>query len=244
MIAEVTEVGYTALWVAFWGMFLPMLYFYYLYSAEQPGRRFFHAITTIICGMASLSYLYMATGHGYVLVDDRAFYFMRYIDWILTTPLLLMDLCGLAVFSAEKTTMLVLLDVLMVIAGILGGVVPDSDKYYFWAMGTLFYIAIVYSLFSGMSSSSEPLMSSGREDASSIYKLLAYMTVILWTGYPIVWIFAEGEGAISPDLEAILYAILDLSAKSVFGFILLHSRSALSQASKAMGEAQPLLGKE
>jgi len=36
-----------------------------------------------------------------------------------------------------------------------------------------------------------------------------------------VWILAEGRGVISVDMECILYTILDVCSKCVFGFIIL-----------------------
>lgn len=36
------------------------------------------------------------------------------------------------------------------------------------------------------------------------------MTVVLWTGYPIVFALTEGKGRISPDAEVIVYGVLDV----------------------------------
>jgi bacteriorhodopsin len=44
-----------------------------------------------------VSYLAMATGASSTILDDgREFYYPRYIDWLITTPLLLLDLALLA----------------------------------------------------------------------------------------------------------------------------------------------------
>merc|ERR1719445_2691247 len=53
------------------------------------------------------------------------------------------------------------------------------------------------------------------------------MTIILWTLYPIVWIVAEGQRMVSASMEACLYAIMDVSAKCVFGIIIVQARGAL-----------------
>ena len=44
--------------------------------------------------MASLAYLTMATGHGYITrcCDGRSFYYARYIGWMFATPLMLYEL--------------------------------------------------------------------------------------------------------------------------------------------------------
>ena len=80
-------------------------------------HRFFHAVSCYICGFAALAYMYMVGGNGMVVVDGRPFFWVRtlharthartlarmharankvrYADWMITTPLLLMDLLGL-----------------------------------------------------------------------------------------------------------------------------------------------------
>jgi len=49
------------------------------------------AICGAICWIASLAYLVMALGYGYTTrcEDGRQFFYARYIDWAITTPLLL-----------------------------------------------------------------------------------------------------------------------------------------------------------
>lgn len=60
------------------------------------------------------------------------------------------------------------------------------------------------------------------ERSGKIYKsLLLYLTVA-WVCYPIVWIIGgTGYAAISANSEAAAYAILDVSAKGVFGILTL-----------------------
>merc|ERR1712242_255937 len=65
------------------------------------------------------------------------------------------------------------------------------------------------------------------EEACALYNKVAWMTIILWTLYPIVWIVAEGQRMGSASLEACLYAIMDVSAKCVFGILIVQARGAL-----------------
>ena len=55
------------------------------------------------------------------------------------------------------------------------------------------------------------------------YQVIADLTVLAWFLYPIVWIFAEGTNKLSVTGEAITYTILDLIAKGVFGWFIVHS---------------------
>ena len=79
------------------GMGLATAYFAYLGTQAPPEGRYFYWITTAITLFAFISYLAMATGAGAIVLDDgRRFYYFRYIDWLVTTPLLLLDLALLA----------------------------------------------------------------------------------------------------------------------------------------------------
>ena len=53
-----------------------------------------HHVTAsfFVCAIAACAYLAMATGTGVWMVDDQPVYYARYIDWLVTTPLLLLGL--------------------------------------------------------------------------------------------------------------------------------------------------------
>merc|ERR1712189_44656 len=65
------------------------------------------------------------------------------------------------------------------------------------------------------------------EEARALYNKVAWMTIVLWTLYPVVWIIAEGQRMVSASMEACLYAIMDVSAKCVFGILIVQARGAL-----------------
>jgi len=58
---------------------------------KASGRVLFPA--TFVCGVASIAYFSMASGGGWVIAPDcRQLFVARYADWLITTPLLLLDL--------------------------------------------------------------------------------------------------------------------------------------------------------
>merc|ERR1719265_2296110 len=106
--------GLIALWIGFALLFLSSVYFinrylwlYYLADiadgrqdwriGSEGGQDIyaFLASPSLICGMvtfiASLAYLAMATHHGFYTrcFDGREFYYARYLDWVITTPMML-----------------------------------------------------------------------------------------------------------------------------------------------------------
>ena len=75
-----------------------------------------------INGIASLAYLTMASGYGASAVNGQQFFYARYVDWTLTTPLMLVDLAYLANAKCplETALHLVAIDVLMIVGGLFG----------------------------------------------------------------------------------------------------------------------------
>merc|ERR1712000_466812 len=97
-------------------------------------KRLYHVITTLITITAAISYFAMASGHAtnyhcttvkdhHKHVPDthhdvcRQVFWARYVDWSITTPLLLLDLCLLAGVDGAHTLMAIAADLIMVLTG-------------------------------------------------------------------------------------------------------------------------------
>jgi bacteriorhodopsin len=165
------------------------------------------------------------TGHGYTIIDGHVFHYARYIDWLVTTPLLLMDLGALAGISNEDTVMLVFLDVLMVLSGLAGGLSKGPAALWMWILGCIFFLPIVFDLAITFRAKAKVV----GEAASACYDKLVVLTVLLWTAYPIVFFLSEYMGTLSTAAGIGTYMVLDVSAKCVFGFILLMSHKKLME---------------
>ena len=200
------------------GLAIPTVYFAYKTFALPDGQRFYHIVTTFVCMFASLAYLTMATGHGVYIrpFDGREFFYARYIDWAFTTPLQLLDICGFAGASNDQTIWLLGVDFLMIIAGLIGAFLEGQEKYYFWLFGMCMFMPILSALLGGLKASA----AAKSEAVQGVFNKIAPLTAVSWAAYPVVWLAAEGSGKISADQEAMAYTILDIIAKSVFGFII------------------------
>jgi bacteriorhodopsin len=165
------------------------------------------------------------SGHGYKLVHGRVFHYARYIDWLVTTPLLLLELGALAGISIEDSLMLVALDILMVLCGFAGGLSHGNATVVMWVLGCAFFLPIVFDLAVTFRAKAKVVGAA----ASVCYDKLVVLTLLLWTAYPVVFYIGEYAEIISTTTEIGLYMGLDVSAKCVFGFVLLTSRKALEQ---------------
>merc|ERR1711990_1371072 len=149
------------LWVGFALLFLPALWFMCVMFEDltddgeingsntwRQSMGMHRIVAGFICMFASLAYLTMATGHGYIVrcCDGRSFYYARYIDWTLTTPLMIWELASLARATHNDTLFLVFIDILMVISGLIGALVCSGEKWVFFGFSILCFIPILTSL--------------------------------------------------------------------------------------------------
>merc|ERR1719408_86842 len=85
-------------------MAVSTLYFYQAALKAGPGKMKFEVISMMVTGIATVLYMTMFSGAGKSFVkelghdinphDTRdAFYWGRYVDWILTTPVMLWTCC-------------------------------------------------------------------------------------------------------------------------------------------------------
>ncbi|RDW74098.1 family A G protein-coupled receptor-like protein [Coleophoma crateriformis] len=192
------------------------------------SKRIFHYITSAICLVACIAYFTMASNLGYAAIAIefqrsnpkvhgvfREVFYVRYIDWFVTTPLLLLDLLLTAGLPWPTILYTILFDIIMVVTGLVGALVGSSYKwgYFTFAQLSLFFIA--YNV-----------VVVGRAHARAVgtekvYNMCGAWTIFLWFIYPICWGLSEGGNVIAPDSEAVMYGVLDLMAKPVFGALLL-----------------------
>ncbi|KAJ8071055.1 hypothetical protein OCU04_001401 [Sclerotinia nivalis] len=236
--------GQTTLWVVFVIMFLSTLTFTYLAWRQPVQKRLFHVITTFITLFATLSYYAMAIGDGNALTHIvhreshnhtpdtfehiyRQVFWARYVDWTLTTPLLLLDLAFLAGLNGANILVAIIADLVMVLTGLFAAYHNDgAAKWGWYAMGCVAFLAIIYQLVIP----GRRAVSSRDAKTSKLFTAIAAYTLIVWTLYPIVWGIGDGSRTWSVDAEIIAYAVLDVLAKPVFGLWLLfaHDSAATS----------------
>ncbi|KIW49997.1 hypothetical protein PV05_11623 [Exophiala xenobiotica] len=211
-------------------MAVSTLVFMGLSFKKTRSQRIFHYITAAITLVAAIAYFSMGSNLGWTAIqvefergdpkvagNMRQIFYVRYIDWFITTPLLLADLlltCGL---PTPTILYVILANEVMVVTGLVGALVKSSYKWGFFTFGTVAFLFVAYSV-----------VIEGRAyarihgaDIQKIYTLCGVWTIFLWFLYPIAWGLSEGGNVIPSDSEAIFYGVLDLLAKPGFGALLL-----------------------
>ncbi|KAI6092331.1 opsin-1 [Hypoxylon rubiginosum] len=238
-----SEVGHRTLWVVCVLMGLSSLAFYAMAMRVPVQKRLFHVITALVTTFAFLSYYAMATGdgvtshpyvsgrskHGAVTeIVQRDIYWVRYVDWSITTPLLLLDLCLLAGLNGATILVTVVSDVIMILTGLFAAFAREEAQGWGWyAFACIAYLNIVYQVgYKGTHA-----MSTRDYKTRAFFLSLSLFTLLLWTAYPIVWGIADGAHRVTVDAEIIAYAVLDVLAKGVFGFWLLLAHDTMARSS-------------
>ncbi|KAF7509002.1 hypothetical protein GJ744_008397 [Endocarpon pusillum] len=242
------DVGNRTLWAVCVIMALSSIAFYVMAFRVPVQKRLFHILTAFITTFAFLSYFAMATGDGIAYnkakvveqnkhVPDivhyvyREVYYARYIDWSLTTPLLLLDLALLAGLGGANILVAIVADVIMILTGLFAAFGDnDGQKWGWYAFACIAYLVVVYQLaFNGRAAA------AGKDGKTkAFFGAIAGFTLLLWTIYPIIWGVADGARVASVDAEIIAYAVLDVLAKPVFGFWLLFTHDSMASTSPSV----------
>lgn len=147
----------------------------------------------------------------------------RYVDWLLTVPLLLVELILVMRLSEAETwskgTRLGVLAAFMVALGYPGEIAADlSARWLWWSLAMIPFAIIVYDLYVGLGKSiaQQPVGARGLINAAR------NLTVASWCFYPFVFVLPMlgFSGRTSIVAVQVGYTIADLMAKVVFGVLI------------------------
>lgn len=223
-------------------------------SVTKPtAHRVFHQTAALFCFVAAIGYWTMGSGLGdiptvveFARPDNsmvsgagpggtRQIFYVRYIDWAVSSPLVVLALLlsSGAPLSTTLTTMLA--TEMYVVTLLVGALTATAYKFGYLAFGMAAQWFVLYQL-----------LMPGRQHASAVggsvsstYLTAALLTVAVWIFYPIAWGLCEGGNILHPDSEAIFYGILDIFAKPVVGFILVLGHRNTDFASLGFASHEP-----
>ena len=187
-------------------------------APEIRHHTYFHASVPFI---AATAYLAMFLGAGVVTTADGVTTFVaRYLDWSVTTPILLagLVLAGLHEHgrAAGILVAIVVLDVMMIVAGLASSLTAATDAklaWYLWSCAA--FVGVLYVLWAPVRSFSA---AEGGRMNEAFQANLVFLTVV-WFLYPIVFALApEGLKVISAAASATAILVLDVIAKVVYAF--------------------------
>merc|ERR1712066_495456 len=147
----------------------------------------------------------------------------RYVDWLLTVPLLLIELILVMKLPKEETVALSwklgLASAVMVALGYPGEIQDDlSVRWFWWALAMVPFAYVVITLVAGLNEAT----SKQPESVKGLVVAARYLTVVSWLTYPFVYIIKNIglAGTVATTYEQVGYSIADVVAKAVFGVLI------------------------
>ena len=206
------------------------LYFVLERSALKEEHRATATYAALVTFIAAIFYWQMKDVVGFPGVTDvsaiESTMSLRYLDWVLTTPLLLLKfgiIASLAGAPKGTTYRLVLADLVMIITGYFGeiGVPGSAGNIVNFVISSLAWIYIAYTVWNIKPTKGTALI---KKSIENMKKFLVFG----WVIYPIgtaVQEFLELSGSDAQTIElavclaAIIYVIADIVNKVGFGVV-------------------------
>ncbi len=211
---------------------------------SQVGAAYKTALTIsgLVCAIAAYHYFRIfeswesaydikdgvVTATGYAFNDAY-----RYVDWLLTVPLLLIELILVMRLTADETisksTKLGAAAALMIILGYPGEIATDISTRVLWGtLSAIPFVYIMWQLFSGLSAS----INNQPESVRELVKKARLLTFASWGFYPIVYMipYTNLSGSNVMVGVQIGYTVADLVAKAGVGVLIYLIATRKSQA--------------
>ncbi len=150
----------------------------------------------------------------------------RYVDWLLTVPLLLAELVLVMRLAAGPTRSLTVrlgvAAVAMILIGYPGEISPADDLFgrAVWGILSMIpFVYIVYVLFTELGRAIE----RQPQEVRGILSGVRVLVVVSWSFYPIAYILPSllADQALGEMIRQVGYSVADIVAKPVFGLVIL-----------------------
>ncbi len=165
-----------------------------------------------------------ASENGMVKLDGSQDAFneaYRYVDWLLTVPLLLVEVIAVLALTREVSRSLIMrlvpASAAMIALGYPGEISNDQNtQVLYGVLSTLPFLYILYVLFVELGKS----LDRQPEGVAATVGRLRLLLIATWGVYPVSYILGMGEGMASAEQFVgvqVGYTIADVLAKCVFG---------------------------
>lgn len=192
--------------------------------AIDERNRSYHALLVPVSLVGLVSYGLLALEIGSVGMSGSPLPLLRYLDWLVTAPLLVVYLGLLS--GTDRTTLgtavglVVSFVALGLVAAVLGGPVR--------AVGYLLAVAAFAGLAYLLAVPMQGTANDRDDRVRALFERLRNLAVVLLALYPVVWMVGPfGVGLVNPGTEVLVVAYLDVLTKGGFVAIAISNRAAL-----------------
>jgi len=205
--------------VTFWIISAAMVAATYFFTVERDraeGKwKTSLTVAALVTGIAAIHYFYM---RGVWIDTQQSPIVFRYVDWLLTVPLQIVEfyliLAAIAVVRAALFWKLMIASLVMLIFGFLG----EAELMNYWVgfiIGMAGWLYIIYEIFAG--EASQISAAQGTEASKTAFNALRLIVTIGWAIYPIGYIVEPSMGAGALN---VVYNLADFVNKIAFGVVI------------------------
>ena len=221
MSVEATDYVSFTFFIGCMAMMAASAFFFLSMNSFDSKWRTSILVSGLITFIAAVHYWYM---RDYWAETGESPTFFRYVDWILTVPLMCVEFyLILKAAGATKSMMwrLIFLSTIMLVTGYFGEAVYPGQAQLWGLISGISYFVIVYDIWFG---GAAKLAAAAGGAVESAHKTLCKFVLIGWAIYPIGYMVGTGEGqwyafidgALSMD---VVYNIGDAINKIGFGLV-------------------------
>ena len=225
--AQMNQLVYNAL--SFGTAVMLGAFVYFLTQIKSVAKQYQNgvAVSAVVVGIAGYHYFRMWSGWAEGTVNEG----YRYADWLITVPLLVIELLIVLGVTADRRkklmTSLVPATVLMIGLGYPGETsANETTKWTFWILSMIPFLYILFTL-------SGELKAAKSRETGTVSKSINNATKILlvtWLVYPIAYlipvVFTVSDGAEAG--RQLAYTVADITAQALYGLMILNIAKARS----------------
>jgi sensory rhodopsin len=187
----------------------------------------------IIPGFAGLMYVLMALNIGTVTIGSNTIITPRYIDWLITTPILVGYVGYVAGAPRRMIAGVMAADAAMILTGGVATVLAPPGKWIFFGISSVFHLTLFGMLYGVF-----PRYAKHYSKRRGLFKLLQNHVGLLWLAYPLVWLVgAPGLGYVSAAGVSLIIAYLDVVAKVPYVYFIWNRRDSFDLDANEMDVA-------
>ena len=215
--------------VSFWIISAAMVAATYFFTVERDraeGKwKTSLTVAAMVTGIAAIHYFYM---RGVWVSTGESPLVFRYVDWLLTVPLQIIEfyliLAAIAVVRAALFWKLMVASIVMLVFGFLGELGAMS----YWpafAIGMAGWLYIIYEIFAG--EASQISAANGTAASQTAFNALRLIVTVGWAIYPIGYILGAADGG-AAGLN-LIYNLADFVNKIAFGVVIWAAATSSSE---------------
>ena len=214
-------VGFT-FFIGYMAMFAASVFFFFERSQVEGKWKTSLLIAGLITMIASVHYFYM---RDVWLTTGQSPTQFRYIDWILTVPLMCVEFYLILKALGAKIGLLwkmIGYSLLMLVAGYLGETAFRGNSVIWGIISTLGYVGILYEVWLG--SAKQLAAKSDDPQLKAAFRALGWFVLVGWAIYPIGYMAIETDGWLRNVIDVrnmdLIYNIGDAVNKIGFGLVI------------------------